>query len=90
MARPGPERRRRKALKTDRPRTVLTASEQRRLSAELAGMRASSEVVIEHLTVAAARSGTTVSEWTWARLDALLAAVAELDQQVQHTPLSDD
>lgn len=77
-------------MKTDRPRTVLTNGERARLLEELSRVKGSTEVVIEHLTVAASRSGTEVSEWTWARLDALVQAVTELDQQVQHTPLSGD
>lgn len=77
-------------MKTDRPRTVLNNAERARLLQELGRVRGSTEVVIEHLTVAARRSGTEVSEWTWARLDALIQAAAELDQQVQHTPLSGD
>lgn len=77
-------------MKTDRPRTVLTSGERTRVLRELTGMRASTEVVIDHLTLAAARSGSEVSEWTWKRLDALLQAVVELHTQVQHTPLSGD
>lgn len=77
-------------MKTDRPRTVLTAGERARVLRELTTTRASTEVVIEHLTVAASRSGSEVSEWTWKRLDALLQAVAELHTQVEHTPLSGD
>ena len=77
-------------MKTERPRTVLTAGERARVLRELTVARASTEVIVEHLTVAAHRSGSEVSEWTWARLDALLQAVAELSVQVEHTPIGGD
>jgi hypothetical protein len=69
---------------------VLTSSERARIQKELVLIEASTEVVLEHLTVAAARSGTGVSEWTEARLDALIGAARELHDQVAVAPIAGD
>jgi hypothetical protein len=77
-------------VKTSAPRVVLTHGERHRILEELRAVLATVEVVEEHLMVASARSGTAVSAWTEARLDALRVAAVELSQQVERAPLGGD
>jgi hypothetical protein len=77
-------------VKTEGPRVVLTHSERVRIQRELVSIAAGTEVVVEHLQVAAARSGTAPSAWTEARIDAILDAVRQLGEQVIRTPVAGD
>lgn len=73
-----------------RPRVVLDRADRQLLADALDRLLGLVVVVEEHLTVAAARSGTVPSAWTEARLDGLRAAASELRGQVLRAPLDGD
>lgn len=73
-----------------RDRVVLDSSDRARLVQLLDEIAGRTIALEETLAVAAVRSGTSLSAWTEARLDALRDAVAELRGQVLHAPLDGD
>lgn len=73
-----------------KPRVVLDRHDRRELLAALERVLGLAAVLEDHLTVAAARSGTVPSAWTESRLDALRDAATELRGAIVHAPLDGD
>lgn len=81
---------RREAGLSGRVTVYLDHHDRARLLDELEGMVAHHQTVEEHLTVAAYRSGTTLSAWTESRLDTIRQAVSELREKVAAAPVRAD
>ena len=67
-------------------RLTLGTSEASRILDELNSILARASIVSEHLEVASARCGGTVSAWTDEQLDAIMDAARTLRAEVERTP----